>query len=194
MFRKTDLVLGHRSRKAKGAGEARLADDAEQAVKLAVGEPRELLLRALGEMRMERAAEEAADPHLPLASALVELEAREACRQQRQAFASRNEEAETRQRAANVGRAIGEVHGRARAVDEPPDLRRELAIERLERVGDRVGGAGEDHGIGGDHVVVVERETPPPAAGGPDRAEARAGSQRSRRQALQQAVHERAHS
>jgi hypothetical protein len=29
-------------------------------------------------------------------------------------------------------------------------------IETLERTGDRVGGAGEDHGIGGDDVVVGE--------------------------------------
>src|SRR5262249_5910777 len=62
----TDLVLGHRSRRAEGASEPRLADDAEQASKLIVGEPRQFFLGALGEMRMERAADKATDPQLSL--------------------------------------------------------------------------------------------------------------------------------
>jgi hypothetical protein len=116
----------------------------------------DLLGGAVGQPRMKRPAEKAANQYLAPWGALGELHAGEARPQHGQAFASRHEESEPRQRAANLGSSIAKVHGRARRIREPSQLAGEVVIETLERFGDRVGGAGEYHGVGADDVVVAQ--------------------------------------
>src|SRR5438093_5396231 len=61
-----DLVLRHRAREADGAGEERLARDAEQRAELRVREPTERVFGELGERGPQCAAEKAAHRDLAL--------------------------------------------------------------------------------------------------------------------------------
>ena len=124
-----DEVLRHRRGMAEEPREARRRGDPERGPQIVARAVDELVVAAIDQRRVQRAAEEAADQHVAGGRATGILHARERRGEELAAFGARHDEAERVERVGDVFPAIAERDGRRGRVRDVAKEHRDLRVD-----------------------------------------------------------------